>query len=367
MQAILLVGGEATRLRPLTCNTPKSMVPVLNVPFLEHVIRYLSGHGIKEIILAQGFLPKPMSDYFGDGSRWGVSLSYSLENKPMGTGGAVKNAEHLLKDTFLVFNGDIFTDLDLTSMLKFHRERSAKVTISLTPVEDPTAYGLIESSSDGKITRFLEKPSWDQVTTNLINAGAYIMDKELLKRIPPQTSYSFERQLFPQLLEQGDPMYAFSVPSYWIDIGTPTKYLQLHRDLLRGEVKGYSFVQGKIVKIGQGCSIHPDTQLIGPAIIGDNCTISRGVKIFGPSIIGPGNSIMEDTTIEESLTWQNNRFEPRVHLKQCIVANDCFLEANTSAEKSVIGDHVTTNRNTRLGVESYIWPPVKEEKQVQKR
>jgi mannose-1-phosphate guanylyltransferase len=357
MQAIILVGGEATRLRPLTCNTPKSMVPMLNTPFLEHVIRYLSGHGIKDIILAQGHLPKPMEDYFKDGARFGVNLSYSLENKPLGTGGAVKNAENMLQDTFLVFNGDIFTDLDLTTMLKFHRERLSKLTISLTPVEDPTAYGLVECSSDGRITRFLEKPSWDQVTTNLVNAGAYIMNKELLKRIPPQTSYSFERQLFPQMLEQCDPMYAFSAPAYWMDIGTPQKYIQLQKDILRGEVKGYTIIQGKVVKIGQGCNIHSETQIIGPAIIGDNCQISRGVKIFGPTIIGPSNIIMEDTIIEESLTWQNTRFNPHVHIKGCIVANDCVLEANAYAEKSVIGDHVVISRNTRLGASSLIWPP----------
>jgi mannose-1-phosphate guanylyltransferase len=357
MQAIILVGGEATRLRPLTCNTPKSMVPVLNIPFLEHVIRYLSGHGIKDIILAQGHLPKPMAEYFQDGNRFGVNLTYSLENRPMGTGGAVKNAEHILEDTFLVFNGDIFTDLDLTSMFRFHRERMSKLTISLTPVEDPTAYGLIECSSDGRITRFIEKPSWDQVTTKSINAGAYVMSKELLKRITPQTSYSFERQLFPQMLEQCDPMYAFSTSAYWMDIGTPQKYIQLQRDLLRGDVRGYTLIQGKVVKIGQGCRIHAETQIVGPVIIGDNTVISRGVKIFGPTIIGPGNIIQEDTIIEESLTWQNNHFSPQVHIKGCIVANDCLLETNVAAEKSVIGDHVIISKNTRIGATSLIWPP----------
>jgi mannose-1-phosphate guanylyltransferase len=356
MQALILVGGEATRLRPLTCNMPKSMVPVINIPFLEHVIRYLSGHGIRDIVLAQGHLPKPMDDYFQDGSRFGVKLTYCLESKPMGTGGAVKNAEKYLSDTFLVFNGDIFTDLNLTEMLQFHEERLAKVTISLTPVEDPTAYGLIETTSDGRITRFLEKPSWDQVTTNMINAGAYMMNKEILKMIPAGTNYSFERQLFPQLLEQCEPMYAFSSPSYWMDIGTPQKYLQLHRDLLRGEVKGYSVVQGKVVKIGQGCRIHQDTQIVGPAIIGDNCVISRGAKIFGPTIIGADNIIEEDAVIEESLTWQNDRFGPKSRIKECIISNDCIMETNSYAEKSVIGDHVRITKNTRLGIDSRIWP-----------
>ncbi|MDD5701784.1 MAG: NDP-sugar synthase [Dehalococcoidales bacterium] len=357
MQALILVGGEATRLRPLTCNMPKSMVPVLNTPFLEHVIRYLSGHSTDNIVLAQGHLPKPMDDYFQDGSRLGIKLTYALETRPLGTAGAVKNAEQFLTDRFLVLNGDIFTDLNITDMLRFHEERRAKVTIALTPVEDPTAYGLIETSSDGKVNRFLEKPSWNQVTTNMINAGTYIIEKDVLNRIPPQTNFSFERQLFPMLLEQGEPIYGYTSPAYWIDIGTPEKYLQLHRDLMRGAVKGYNLVQGKVVKIGQGCSIHVETQLVGPVIIGDGCSISRGVKIFGPVVIGAKNIIGEDTVIDSSITWQNNRFGVKVNLKECMLATDCFLADNSGAENSVFGDHVTISRNTRLGQGSRIWPP----------
>jgi mannose-1-phosphate guanylyltransferase len=357
MQALILVGGEGTRLRPLTCNTPKSMVPVLNTPFLEHVLRYLAGHRVDDIVLAQGHLSKPMADYFQDGSRFGVKLKLVLEASPMGTAGAVKNAEQYLGETFLVLNGDIFTDLDITAMLQFHQQRRAKATIALTPVEDPTAYGLIETTSDGRVTRFLEKPNWEQITTDMINAGTYILDQEVLKRIPPQTNYSFERQLFPQLLEQGEAIYGYPSSAYWMDIGTPEKYLQLHRDLMRGEVKGYTLVGGKVVKIGQGCSIHRQAQIIGPAVIGDNCNISRGAKLFGPVVIGPGNTIAEDAVIDSSLTWQNARFGPRVNIKECIVASDCCLDTGASAEKSVIGDHVTISRNTRLGPGSRIWPP----------
>jgi mannose-1-phosphate guanylyltransferase len=357
MQALILVGGEATRLRPLTCNTPKSMVPVLNIPFLEHVIRYLSGHGVKEIILAQGFLPKPMEEYFQDGSRFGIKLTYALESRPMGTAGAVKNAEQHLEDTFLVLNGDIFTDLDITAMLQFHRQRRAKATIALTPVEDPTAYGLIEASSDGRVTRFMEKPSWDQITTNMINAGTYVLEKEVLKRVPPQTNFSFERQLFPNLLEQGEPVCAYPSQAYWIDIGTPEKYLQLQRDIMRGEVKGYTLVQGKVVKIGQGCSIHSETQIIGPVVIGNNCTISRGAKIFGPAVIGQGNIINEEVVIDSSITWHNIHLENHSSVIESIIANDCHLESNSIIEKSVIGDHVRVSRNTRLGPGSRVWPP----------
>jgi mannose-1-phosphate guanylyltransferase len=357
MQALILVGGEATRLRPLTCNTPKSMVPVLNTPFLEHVISYLGRHGASEIVLAQGYLSKPMDDYFQDGSRFGIKLTYALETRPMGTAGAVKNAEPYLRERFLVLNGDIFTDLDITAMLDFHQSRNARATIALTPVEDPSAYGLIETTSDGRVTRFMEKPNSDQITTNMINAGTYILEKEILKRIPPGTNYSFERQLFPQLLESGEPIYAYPSSAYWMDIGTPEKYLQLHRDIMRGEVKGYSLVQGKVVKIGTGCNIHADTQLAGPVVIGNNCVINRGVKLFGPVVIGPGSTIAEDAVIETSILWHNGRIGTRVNLNECLVANDCVLEANIYAEKSVIGDHVNLSRNTRLGPGSRIWAP----------
>jgi mannose-1-phosphate guanylyltransferase len=356
MQALILVGGEATRLRPLTCNMPKSMVPVLNTPFLDHVIRYLAGHGFNNIILAQGHLSKPMGDYFGDGSRFGVKFTYVLEKQPMGTAGAVKNAEAYLESDFLVLNGDIFTDLNLKAMLEFHEGRQAVTTIALTPVEDPTAYGLVETGSGGRITRFLEKPAWSQINTNMINAGTYIFKKELLKRIPAGVSYSFERQLFPQLLEAGEQLFAFPSNAYWMDIGTPEKYLKLHRDLMRGEVKGYQVVQGKVVKIGQNCIISPETQIVGPAVIGNNCVISRGVKIFGPVVLGNGANLGEDTKIDSTIIWSNTRLGSKVTLSECLVANDCLLENNVAAEKTVIGDHVTISSNTRFGPGSRIWP-----------
>jgi mannose-1-phosphate guanylyltransferase len=275
----------------------------------------------------------------------------------MGTAGAVKNAEQYLESDFLVLNGDVFTDLDLTAMLEFHEGRQARITIALTPVEDPTAYGLIETGSGGRITRFLEKPSWNQITTNMINAGTYILSKEILKRVPAGANYSFERQLFPQLLEAGEPLFAFPSSAYWIDIGTPEKYLKLHRDLMRGEVKGYQVVQGKVVKIGQSCTISPETQIVGPAIIGNNCVISRGVKIFGPVVLGNGANLGEDTVVDTSIIWSNTRLGSKVTLNECLVANDSLMENSVTAEKTVIGDHVAISRNTRLGAGSRIWPP----------
>ena len=357
MQALILVGGEATRLRPLTCNMPKAMVPVLNTPFLEHVIRYLAGHGVDNIVLAQGRLPRVMDDYFGDGSRFGTRLTYSLESQPMNTAGAVKNAEQYLDSRFLVLNGDIFTDLDIGAMLRFHDHRKAKATIALTPVADPTAYGLIETNAEGRVTRFLEKPTPEQVTTNMINAGTYILEHSVLDLIPPQTNYSFERQLFPHLLQRGDPVYAFSAPSYWIDIGKPETYFQLHRDLLAGNVKGYTETKGRAIKTGPGCRIHSESEINGPALIGENCIIEKGARILGPVVLGPGNVVEEDCSIDSSITWSNTRLESKVNLKECLVANDCRLGENVSAEKTVIGDHIDIMRNTHLGPGSRIWPP----------
>jgi mannose-1-phosphate guanylyltransferase len=356
MQALILVGGEATRLRPLTCNMPKAMVPVLNTPFLEHVIKYLGNHGVRDIVLAQGHLPKAMDDYFQDGSRFGSKLTYSLENKPMNTAGAVKNAELHLNGRFFVLNGDILTDLDITAMLKFHLERKAKVTIALTPVEDPTAYGLVETDRSGRITRFLEKPKKEEITTNLINAGTYILEPEVLNAIPTGTNYSFERQLFPDLLARGKPVYAFSSSGYWIDIGTPDKYFGLHQDLLSGKSREYPISDAKSIQIGQHCRINPSAQYEGPVLIGNNCTIGPGVKLIGPVVMGNDCTLGEGVVIQESIAWHNVKFSPRASVKNSLVANDCLLDFDCIVEKSIIGDHITVTRNTRLSPGSCIWP-----------
>jgi mannose-1-phosphate guanylyltransferase len=358
MQALILVGGEATRLRPLTCNMPKAMVPVLNTPFLEHVIRYLGRHQVNDIILAQGHLPRPMEEHFRDGRRFGAKLTFALESRPMNTAGAVKNAEQFIQGRFYVLNGDIFTDLDVTDMLRFHLEKKAKVTIALTPVENPTAYGLIETTPEGRVTRFLEKPSWDQVTTNMINAGTYILEPEILNDIPAQTNYSFERQLFPALLARGEAVYAYPSSSYWIDIGTPEKYLQVHQDLLNGKSRGYP-AQGQTVRLGEGCRIDPTVQMQGPVLVGDGCTISRGVKITGPAVIGACSTILEEAVIEGSVIWYNTRIGPKAIIQNTLVANDCHLEAEACVEKAVIGDHITITSRSRYGAGSRIWPPAR--------
>jgi len=356
MKAVILVGGEATRLLPLTCNTPKAMVPVLNIPFLEHVIRYLSKHQIKDIILAQGYLAQPIESYLGDGSQLGVKLNYVVEDTPLGTAGAVKNAERYLDETFLMLNGDIFTDLDITGMIERHLERKAKATIALTPVDDPTSYGLIETDAEGRITRFQEKPKWSQVTTNMINAGTYVLEPEVLTQIPPQTKVSIEREVFPLLLEQGKPVYAYPSSAYWIDMGTPGKYLRLHRDLLNGESSQYAPASPGEAVIGEQSHIHPTAQIKEPVMIGDNCTIGRNARLTGPVVIGSGCTILEDTAIEESIIWHNVRLGPRSKLKCSIVADHCYLNAGSLIENSVLGDNVTVASGCKLEPGSKIWP-----------
>ncbi len=356
MKAVILVGGQATRLLPLTCNIPKAMMPVLNIPFLEHIIRYLSRHQVKDIILAQGHLSQPIEDYFGDGSQFGVKLYYSSEDSPLGTAGAVKNAERYLDETFLMLNGDIFTDLDITSMIGFHRERKAKATIALAPVDDPTAYGLIETGADGRITRFLEKPSWEEVTTNMINAGTYVLEPDVLAQIPPEKKASIERETFPQLLAQGKPMYAYSSSAYWIDMGTPEKYLQLHRDLLGGKCGQCVLAPGEEVLIGENSDVHPTARIKGPVVVGNGGSIGRQVKLIGPVVIGAGCTILAGSVIEDSVIWRNARLGPRVRLKKAIVADNCWLKADSTCEDSVLGDNVTVADNGKLGPGSRIQP-----------
>ena len=355
MKAVILVGGEATRLHPLTYNIPKAMVPVLNTPFLEHVVHYLSKHQIKDIILAQSHLHS-LQSYFGDGSHIGIKLSYVVEDAPLGTAGAVKNAEKYLHETFLVLNGDIFTDLDITAMIDSHLERKAKATIALTPVDDPTSYGLIETNAQGRVTRFLEKPKWSQVTTNMINAGTYLLEPDVLNYIPPQANFSFERGLFPLLLEQGKPIYACPSSAYWIDMGNPEKYLQLHKDLLTGKGSQYGFTSGDEVLIGDQSYIHPTAQIKGPTLIGNNCTIGQKVKLKGPVVIGSGCTILEDAVIEESIIWRNVRLEQHVSLKNSIVADNCYLNASSNIEGSVLGNDVTVVSGCKLEPGSRIHP-----------
>ena len=237
MQALILAGGKGTRLRPLTVYTPKPIVPICNRPFLLYQIDTLRRAGITDITLSLSYQPNKIEQLLGDGSDVGVKLKYTVEPQPMGTAGAYKYAEELIREPTVVFNGDILTDLDLKAVIREHTERKATATVVLTPVDNPSAYGLVETESDGRIRRFLEKPKLDEITCNTINAGTYILEPKVLDLIPTGENHSFEYGLFPELLKRKEAFFAH-VPArtYWIDIGTPERYLRVHQDLLANRV-----------------------------------------------------------------------------------------------------------------------------------
>lgn len=358
-KALILVGGQGTRLRPLTCNTPKPMVPVINVPFLEHVIRNLRQHGVTEIILAQHHLPRPMADYFADGRRFGVSLTYVMEDAPRGTAGAVKNAEqYLSSDTFFVLNGDIFHDRDFTAILDFHRRNGAQATIVLTPVEDPSAYGVVETDAAGRVGAFIEKPKREEATTNMINAGTYVLEPDVLRRVPVGVKSSFERELFPGLVRDGQPVYAYSCRNYWMDTGTPEKYLQLHRDLLDGKCEGY--VMHRDVEMGAGCQVHATVKTNGKVVIGERCVIEEGAVLDGPVVLGARCRVGKGAHIGGSVLWGGVRLGAFATMQGCAVANDCSVGDGARMNDAVLGDHVTVEAGTVLPPGARIHPPTEE-------
>lgn len=359
MQVVLLVGGEGTRLRPLTCKTVKAMVPILNRPFLEHLVHYLAQHGIDDIIVTLCYLPDTIERYFGDGRRFGVKLTYVVEESPLGTAGAVKNAERYLNDTFFVLNGDIFTDLDLRGMLTFHRQRQSKATIALTPVDDPSAYGVVETGSGGRVRRFVEKPKREEATTNLINAGTYILERDVLEDMPRNTHFMFEHNVFPTLLGKDSPVYSYPSDAYWMDIGTPQKYCQVQYDLLEGRGRSSLYVAGTSEVLGSGARsvVHSMAKVEGPVMIGDDCSIGPHVQIKGPAVIGDSCTILDGAAVERCILWSNIVVGRNASLKDCIVGSNTSIgEGSFVDEGSVIGENVAVSDGSRLQPGQKIWP-----------
>ena len=327
-KAVILVGGEGTRLRPLTNSVPKPMLPVLNRPFLEHTIHYLKKYGITEIILALSYLPGAIKGYFGDGRAFGVRLHYTIEDSPLGTAGAVKKSEKYLDSTFAVLNGDIYTDLDMAAMLAFHRHKKATATIALTWVDNPCAFGVVETDGNGKVRQFIEKPAPDKVTTNWINAGVYLLEPEVLGQVPAKTPYMFERGLFPRLLELGKNMCGYQFRSRWLDMGTAEKYLCLNCDLLvSGDKPDFMDMPGEDgLYCAEDATIDPSAQINGPAIVASRSRIGRQVRLIGPVVIGADCTIGDGAVLEEAVLWQGVTIGAGAVLRKCIVGNDTEIQ-----------------------------------------
>lgn len=338
MTAVILAGGPGTRLQPLTDDRPKSILPVLNRPFIEHTIAYLRQYGIEDIILTLSYLPDVIRGYLGDGSRYGVRLTYCLEEEPLGTAGAVKNAGTYLDNTFIVLNGDIFTDMDLADMLAMHHEKKARATISLTRVDDPSAFGVVETDANKRVRRFIEKPPRAEATTNWINAGIYILEPEVLERIPSHRHYMFERGLFPRLLDEGAPVYGYPYRSYWLDTGTPGKYFSLNIDLLLSKVNSplVSLPGQNGIYYGQGADIHPAAVVTAPVMIDGGSQVGRRVRIEGPAVIGRGCRLEDGACIENAILWDNVTIGAGARLRQCIASSNTTIGGNQDMVNCVI-------------------------------
>lgn len=347
IKAVILAGGEGTRLQPLTLHTHKGMVPILNRPFLEHALDHLRNHGIREVILALCHLHHQIVDYFGDGSAFGVKLHYVVEESPLGTAGAVRNTAHLLDNTFLVLNGDIYTDLDLKSLLAFHREQGALATIALTQVEDPSPYGVVETGPGGRVLRFLEKPRPGETPARDINAGTYVLEPQALRHIPRGQPYMFERGLFPSLLEQGLPLFAYHTQSYWMDMGTPQRYLALHLHLLLKNGAA----------LASDSRIHPQAILRGPVMMGPGCRVAAQAQVVGPAALGPSCHLGPRSRVERAVLWHGVRVGEGAIITGAILGNGCHIgDRAWVGPGCVLGDGVALAPGTRLEPGTLLWP-----------
>jgi mannose-1-phosphate guanylyltransferase len=308
LPAVILVGGEGTRLRPLTERRPKPMLPLVGRPLLGYTFDHLRRHGVERAILSCGYLPTQIREHFGDGDA-GLRLEYMVEDEPLGTGGAIAFAARALGEPFLALNGDSLRAADLDQLVAFHRERGAKATILLTPVEDPTRYGLVRLGPDGRVARFLEKPRPDEIDTDLINAGVYVLEPEVLDLVPPGSAVSIEREVFPRLVEEGS-CYGVALPGYWLDVGTPASYLQAHRDVLEGKLHG-----GPVEHVDPTARIAPGAQVVPPAYVGAGATVGEGASVGPCAVVDRGasvgaGSVVADAVVDEA-AWLGERCEVR--------------------------------------------------------
>jgi len=359
VKAVIMAGGEGSRLRPLTCDRPKPMVPVMDKPIMEHIVRLLYQHNLNQIGVTLMYLPEEIKDYFGDGSDFGVSFEYFVEEIPLGTAGSVKNGEKFLDEPFLVISGDALTDFDLTKVIRFHREKGAAVTIVLTRVESPLEYGVVITDEQGRVRQFLEKPSWGEVFSDTVNTGIYVIESEILKLIPENKKFDFSQDLFPYLLQEGYPMFGCIMPGYWCDIGNLAQYQQAHFDILSGRTScsfaGVELTQG--VWVGKGAEIHPEARLEPPIFVGSDVKIGKDAFIGRFSVIGNNSIIEEGVSLKRSIIWNNVLVGKKATLRGSTVCNRVKIKAHASAyDGTVIGDDTVLDANCSIKPGVKIWP-----------
>ncbi len=357
MQALILAGGEGTRLRPLTSTVPKPVVPLVDRPFIAFMLDWLRGHGVDDVIMSCGFLASGVRNVLGDGSAYGVRLRYVEEPEPLGTGGALKYAEEWLDERFLMLNGDVLTDLDVGAQLALHEERGAQATLALTPVEDPSAYGLVRTRPDGEVTGFVEKPAPDQIDTRNISAGIYVLERSVLELLAPGRPASIERDVFPRLV--GDGLFGYVGEGYWLDIGTPERYLEGTFDILEGTVE--TAVRARMgdgfLRVEEGTENHG--RVIPSALIERDCVIAAGARIGGRAVLEAGVRVGADTTIERSVVLRGSTIGAGCTLSGCIVAAGVEIGDGTHVEGlAVLGEGVTIGAGNVITNGARVFPGV---------
>jgi mannose-1-phosphate guanylyltransferase len=358
LQALILAGGEGTRLRPLTSTVPKPVVQLVNRPFISYMLEWLRRHGVDDVILSCGFMAEGVRSVLGDGSAYGIRLRYLEEPRPLGTGGALKFAQELLDERFFMLNGDVLTDIDLSEQLRQHERTGARATLALIEVEDPSAYGLVRLDADRAVQEFVEKPSPDQIDTNLINAGAYILHRDVLEIMPPAgTNVSIEREVFPRLV--GDGLFGFPAEAYWLDIGTPGRYLQGTYDILEGNVDtevGRQLGEARLVRVEDGTM---EGRVLPPALVAGGCRVDHGAIVGGRTVLGEGVEIGEGSHVEGSALLAGARVGARTLIRSAIVGAGASIGDHCHIEGGVVlGEGVRIGSDNVLMAGARIFPGV---------
>jgi len=360
MKAVVMAGGEGTRLRPMTASQPKPMLPVANRPIMEHVLRLLRRHGLTDTVVTVHFLASMVRNYFGDGDDFGMSLQYATEETPLGTAGSVKNAEEALRDeSFLVISGDALTDIDLSDLIAFHKDNNALVTVALARVPDPLEFGIVIVDDDGKIQRFLEKPTWGQVFSDTVNTGIYVMEPEVLAHVPAGQIVDWSAEVFPKLLENGERLYGWIANGYWEDVGSLESYLKAQADVLTGkvnvEIDGFEVSPG--VWIAEGAEVDPDAVLRGPLCIGDYAKIEAGAQLREFTVVG-SNVIVKEGAFLHRATVHNNVYLGRgVNLRGCVVGRNTDVMSQARIEEgAIIGDECVIEPDSYISAGVKVFP-----------
>ncbi len=360
MKAVIMAGGEGTRLRPLTSMRPKPMVPVFNQPVMEHILGLVKHHGMTEVVATLAFMPRVIEDYFGEGDEWGMSITYAIEESPLGTAGSVKNAEEALRDEpFLVISGDALTDIDLTQAIEFHRSHDGPVTIVLKRVPDPLEYGVVITDEDGRIQRFLEKPTWGQVFSDTINTGIYVLDPMVFDHIPADRPYDFSSELFPKLMEAGHPLYGFVADGYWCDIGSLESYVQAHRDVLDGLAHIYipGVRSATDVYYGSGCDVDDDVELGHKVVIGANARIRKGARIGDYTVIGDNCLIGSDARLSHSIVWSDSFVGAGADVEGAVLCRKVDVRARARIYPGVaVGDETVVGHGAVVNNDVQVYP-----------